>query len=379
MIAAVETLALEVGVAPACGAFEMPRATWYRRHRPKPAVAPRPTPARALSPPEREKVLGVLHSPAFVDQAPPAIVATLLDRGEYLCSWRTMYRLLAGEHEVRERRDQLRHPVYHRPEVLAEGPNRLWSWDITYLRGPIKWLHFYLYVILDVFSRKVVAWMVADCESAELARELISVGCERERIDRHQLILHSDRGAPMKSKTVSQLLADLEVTRSLSRPHVSNDNPFSESHFKTLKYRPDFPRVFGCIEDARSHCRAFFDWYNNNHRHSGIAWLTPSDVHDGRSTQVLAVRQAALTAAYAAHPERFVRKPPAVAQLPEAVWINPPAAKKLLQDCPGTTIATSLDLNHDLVSEVEATPAGWSPAVDPSLIEAVAVEASALH
>lgn len=379
MIAAVETLALDVGVARACDALEVPRATWYRRHRPKRALAPRPTPARALSAPEREKVLGVLHSPGFVDQAPPTIVATLLDRGEYLCSSRTMYRLLAGEHEVRERRDQLRHPVYHRPEVLAVGPNRLWSWDITRLRGPGKWQGFYLYVILDVFSRKVVAWMVADRESAELARDLISIACVREGIDRNQLILHSDRGAPMTSKTVSQLLADLEVTRSLSRPHVSNDNPFSESHFKTLKYRPDFPPVFGCIEDARSHCRAFFDWYNNHHRHSGIAWLTPSDVHDGRAPQMLAVRQETLTAAYAAHPERFVKKPPAVTQLPEAVWINPPAEKKLLQDSPGTTIATSLDQNHHLISEGEAAPAGWSPAVDSSLREADVVEAVALH
>lgn len=379
MITAVETLAIEVGVAAACDALEMPRSTWYRRHRPKPDLAPRPTPARALSPVEREKVLGMLHSPCFVDQAPPTIVATLLDRGEYLCSSRTMYRLLASKHEVRERRDQLRHPVYHRPEVLALGPNRLWSWDITRLRGPGKWQGFYLYVILDVFSRKVVAWMVADCESAELARELISVACERERIDRNQLILHSDRGAPMKSKTVSQLLADLEVTRSLSRPHVSNDNPFSESHFKTLKYRSDFPPFFGCIEDARSHCRAFFDWYNNAHRHSGIAWLTPIDVHQGRAPQVLAVRQATLTAAYASHPERFVRKPPVVAQLPEAVWINPPADKKLLQDAPGTTIATSLDQNHHPTSDGEPASAGWSPAVDPSPIEAVAVEAVALH
>jgi putative transposase len=379
MIAAVETLALDVGVAPACDALAVPRATWYRRHRPKPDLVPRPTPARALSPVERERALSVLHSPDFVDQAPATIVATLLDRREYLCSSRTMYRLLAGEHEVRERRNQLRHPVYHRPEVLATGPNQLWSWDITCLRSAVKWQHFYLYVILDVFSRKVVAWMVADRESAELAKELIAVACAREKIDRNQLILHSDRGAPMKSKTVSQLLADLEVTRSLSRPHVSNDNPFSESHFKTLKYRQDFPPFFGSIEDAKTHVRAFFDWYNNHHRHSGIAWLTPSDVHAGRSAQVIAVRQAAMTAAYAAHPERFVRKPPVIAQLPEAVWINPPTTKELLQDSSGTTIATSLDLSYHPISEGDAASAGWSPAVASSLIEAVAVEAVALH
>ena len=379
MITAVETLALDVGVAPACNALEVSRSTWYRRHRVKPALAPRPTPARALSPTEREKALGVLHSPDFVDQAPPTIFATLLDRGLYLCSSRTMYRLLESEHEVRERRDQLRHPVYQRPEVLAMGPNRLWSWDITKLRGSIKWQYFYLYVILDVFSRKVVAWMVANRESAELARELISSACERERIDSKQLILHSDRGAPMTSKTVAQLLTDLEVTRSLSRPHVSNDNPFSESHFKTMKYRPDFPPFFGCIEDARSHCRDFFEWYNNHHRHSGIAWLTPADVHEGRSAQVLAARQATLTAAYAAHPDRFVRKPPTVAQLPEAVWINPPAEKKLLHDAPGTTISPAVEQNHHPIFAADQTPAGWSPAVDASLIEAVALEAVALH
>jgi putative transposase len=343
---AVADLARDVGVAPACQALEFSRATWYRQQAPKLPPAARPVSSRALSPAEGQHALGVLHSEPFADLAPPTVVAILLDRGEYLCSARTMYRLLASAAEVRERRNQLRHPVYRKPELLAVAPNQLWSWDITKLRGPVTWTYFYLYVILDVFSRKVVGWMIAERESAELAHILIEETCRREKIDRSQLVLHSDRGSPMKSHSVAQLLANLDVARSLSRPHVSNDNPFSESLFKTLKYCPTFPPCFGSLEDARAFCRKFFDWYNNHHRHSGIAWLTPGDVHHGRAPEVLGLRQIVLNQAYAAHPERFVRRPPTVAQLPKAVWINPPAEKSNAQDQPGATIPGSVEVNY---------------------------------
>jgi putative transposase len=344
-MAAVVELARDVGVAPACRALAFPRATWYRRKKPT-AAAPRPAPQRALATAERQQVLDVLHSERFVDTAPPAVHATLLDEGTWLCSVRTMYRLLAEGGQVRERRDQLRHPVYAKPELLAVRPNQVWSWDITKLKGPIVWTYFHLYVILDIFSRYVVGWLLADRESAPLAEQLISEACAREKVDRAQLTLHSDRGTAMTSKTVAQLLAELDVTRSLSRPHVSNDNPFSESQFKTLKYRPTFPRRFGSLEDARAFCRVFFPWYNTEHRHSGIAFMTPDDVHHGRASRILVARQAALAAAYAAHPERFVGKPPVAAKLPEAVWINPPVQKTTLQEAPRMTISGSDDPNY---------------------------------
>lgn len=322
-MAAITDLAGDVGVASACRAFNFPRATWYRRQRPK-AARRRVAPRRALVPDERQQVLDVLHSERFIDAAPPAVHATLLDEGRWLCSVRTMYRLLAHNGEVRERRDQRRHPTYAKPELLAVRPNQLWSWDITKLRGPVTWNYYQLYVILDVFSRYVVGWLLADREWASLAEDLIREACTRERIDRAQLTLHSDRGAAMTSKTVGQLLSELDVTRSFSRPHVSNDNPYSESQFKTLKYRPAFPRRFGSLEDARTFCRHFFPWYNTQHRHSGIAFMTPDDVHHGRAPQIVAARQVALTAAYVAHPERFVGRPPVAQPLPGAVWINPP-------------------------------------------------------
>ena len=350
MIAAVGELARDIGVAPACKALAFPRATWYRRKKP-PVVAPRPAPPRALDTAERQQVLDVLHSERFVDMAPPAVYATLLDEGTWLCSVRTMYRLLAAGGPVRERRDQLRHPVYAKPELLAVRPNQVWSWDITKLKGPIAWTYFHLYVILDIFSRYVVGWLLADRESASLAEHLISEACARENVDRAQLTLHSDRGTAMTSQTVAQLLAELDVTRSLSRPHVSNDNPFSESQFKTLKYRPTFPRRFGSFEDARAFCRVFFPWYNTEHRHSGIALMTPDDVHHGRAPQILVARQTALAAAYAAHPERFVSKAPVPAKLPESVWINPPVKKRTTQNAPATTISTGVDPNYPLASE----------------------------
>ena len=232
--------------------------------------------------------------------------------------------MLVPAGEIKERRDQLRHPTYKKPELLATGPNQLWSWDITKLRGPEKWNYFYLYVLLDVFSRYTVGWMIAPRESGNLARKMIAQAVHQQRIPPAQLTIHADNGAPMTSKLVALKMADLGVTKSHSRPHVSNDNPYSESHFKTLKYRPEFPDRFGCIEDARQFCQTFFAWYNNEHRHSGIAWLTPRQVHYGQAAGMIEVRQQTLDVAFAKFPERFVRKAPRPQPLPNAVWINPP-------------------------------------------------------
>ncbi len=313
-----------LGIAPTCAALGVSTASYYRRTKPRPAVPPRPTPARALGPSERAAVLEVLHAPRFVDLAPVQVYAHLLDEGCYLCSPRTMYRLLAACQEVRERRDQLRHPRYAAPQLLATRPNAVWSWDITKLLGPVKWTYFYLYVILDVFSRYVVGWMVAHRESARLAQKLIAETCARQGIAPGDLTLHADRGSSMTSKPVALLLADLGVTKTHSRPHVSNDNPFSEAQFKTLKYRPEFPECFGAIEDARGHCRVFFPWYNTEHRHSGIGLLTPHDVHYGLADQRVEARANVLAAAYSAHPERFVVGVPRPPARPTEVWINPP-------------------------------------------------------
>ena len=272
-------------------------------------------------------MLEILHDPEFVDLAPPAVLAKLLDQGEYICSERTMYRILAENDEVRERRNQLRHPLYEKPELLAVGPNELWSWDITKLRGPEKWSYYYLYVILDVFSRYVVGWMVAYREWAILARRLIEASCRRQGIEPDELTIHADRGSSMKSKTVALLLSDLGVTKSHSRPHVSNDNPYSEAQFKTLKYRPEFPKRFGSLEDARLFCGEFFRWYNMEHYHSGLGLMTPYDVHYGLAEERRARRAEVLARAYARHPERFVRGMPRPAELPKEVWINKPVAK----------------------------------------------------
>ncbi len=275
-------------------------------------------------PDERRRVLDVLHEPRFVDLAPAEVYATLLDEGAHLCSERTMYRVLAENEEVRERRSIARHTHYTAPELLATRPNELWSWDISKLKGPAKWTWYHLYVVLDVFSRYVVGWMLAHRESAALAERLISTSCERHRILPGQLTVHADRGSSMTSKPVALLLADLGVTKTHSRPHVSNDNPYSESQFKTMKYRPDFPERFGSIEHGRMHCVDFFRWYNDEHRHSGIGMLTPHDVHYGLAEMRHAERALVLQAAYAAHPERFVRQVPTPPALPTAAWINKP-------------------------------------------------------
>ena len=269
--------------------------------------------------------LNVLAFPRFVDRAPAEVAATLLDEGQYLCSERTMYRLLAANQPVRERRNQRDHPQYTKPELVATGPNQTWSWDITKLLGPKKWTYFYLYVVLDIFSRYAVGWMVADRENSALAGRLIEQTCHKQGVQPQVLTLHSDRGAPMTSKCTAQLLADLGITRSLSRPQVSDDNPFSEAQFKTLKYHPGFPGRFDDIHAAIALCRSFFPWYNTEHRHGGIAMLTPDDVHHGRAHTVLQQREQTLRDAWDHHPERFVRGIPKPLPIPEAVWINPPA------------------------------------------------------
>lgn len=317
-------LAPAVGTAVACLAVGASRAGYYRRQQPPRPPAekkPRQPSPRALSVAERTAVLTELNSPRFVDQAPAQVQAKLLDEGLYLCSTRTMYRLLDDADEVRERRKQLQHPTYHKPELIAHAPNQVWSWDITLLLGPTKGSRFQRYVILDIFSRYVVGWMLASRECSQLAARLIRETCDKEQVLPEQLTIHADRGPAMKSHNVAQLLAALGVDKSHSRPHVSNDNPFSESQFKTLKYRPDFPDRFASFDEALAFCTEFFPWYNQEHYHSGIGLLTPSAVHHGHAPHIVAQRQQILTAA---HPERFVHGLPKPQPVPLAVWINPP-------------------------------------------------------
>ncbi len=323
----VTEMAPRLGVALTCAALALPRATYYRGQQPRPEPKPRPAPVRALPPEEREQVLAVLHEPRFVDLAPAQVYATLLDEDRYLCSERTFYRVLAENTEVRERRDQLRHPHYAAPELLATRPNELWSWDITRLLGPTKWTYYYLYVVLDVFSRYVVGWMLAQRELARLAETLIAESCGRQEIAPGQLTVHADRGSAMTSKPVALLMADLGVTKSHSRPHVSNDNPFSESQFKTMKYRPDFPDRFGSVEHGRSFCGDFFPWYNTEHHHVGLGLFTPHDVHYSLAAAKREKRALVLADAFAKNPERFPNGRPSPRPLPTAVWINPPKAR----------------------------------------------------
>ena len=328
--AAVEELAPLVGMRPACRALGAAPATIYRHRRPPTPRARRPrgAPARALCPAEREQVLAELRSERFVDASPATVWATLLDEGRYLCSQRTMYRLLAGNGETKERRDQLRHPVYARPELLAARPNEVWSWDITKLKGPATWTYYYLYAVLDVFSRYVVAWTVQMRESGDLAKDLIGQALTQQQVARGTLTVHADRGSSMTSKPVAFLLADLGVTKTHNRPYTSSDNPYSEAHFKTLKYRPAFPARFASIEEARAFCREFFAWYNHEHRHSGIGLMAPAAVHYGRAQEIRDQRALVLEAAYALTPERFVSQPPRPPALPTAAWINKPDAEE---------------------------------------------------
>lgn len=332
---AITVLAPVVGVSQACAAVGRPRPTHYRWHRKsaapvKPVREPRPQP-RALSSWERTEVVEVLHEERFVDLSPGEVYAVLLDEGRYLCSESTMYRLLRDQHgQVAERRRQAIHPARVKPELVAHGPNQCWSWDITKLHGPAKWTYYYLYSIIDIYSRYTVGWMLATKESKELAERLLADTIAKQDIEPCQLTIHADRGSSMASKPVAFLLADLGVTKSHSRPHCSNDNPFSESQFKTLKYRPDFPDTFGSLEDARAFCAAFFRWYNLAHRHSGIGMHTPFDVHHGYADTVRQARATTLATAYAANPERFVRKHPEPPELPGTAWINRPEPENSL-------------------------------------------------
>jgi transposase InsO family protein len=323
MSAAVE-LAVTVGIVAACTALAVARATYYRRTAVAVPPGSRPSPPRALGHAERAVVLAELNSQRFVDLAPREVYARLLDEGRYLCSISTMYRVLADAGEVRERRDVLRHPSYTKPELVAIAPNEVWSWDITKLRGPRKGSYFCLYVVLDLFSRYVVGWMLAPTENGALAGELIDEACAKQGIAPGSLTLHNDRGAPMKARSLAVTLAELGVLHSFSRPQVSDDNPYSEAQFKTLKYMPGFPARFASLDHARSFLRRFFAWYNDEHRHTGLNLHTPADVHYRRAAAVTAARQVILDAALVAHPERFVRKAPSAALPPAAVWINPP-------------------------------------------------------
>ncbi len=373
---AADDLAQDVGVSQACDALDVPRASFYRRRdrqteSARDASSKSRTSSRALPESEREKVRQTLYSERFMDKSPYQVYATLLDDGEYLCSVRTMYRILDEDNASKERRNQLKRPNYTKPELLATGPNQVWSWDITKLLGPQKWTYYYLYVILDIFSRYVVGWMLAHREKDDLATKLIQETIEKQSVCEDQLIIHSDRGSSMTSHSVSQLLISLGVTKSHSRPHVSNDNPFSESQFKTMKYRPEFPDRFGCYEDGLSHCRQFFNWYNDEHYHSGIGLVTPASLHYGQASEIVASRQSTLELAYAAHPERFVNGVPAPPELPSAVWINPPSRddaneKKRLPEinCPQKPQDASLThprSDYPSASCVPAEPASVSP------------------
>jgi len=334
MIELVNQAAPELGVAASCKALGLPRATFYRRRHgevygPKP---PRKRSPRALSEEERQAVLDALHEPRFVDLPPAEVYAQLLDEGKHLGSIRTMYRILAANDEVRERRRQTVHPPRVTPRLRATAPNQVWTWDITKLLGPKKWTYFYLYVVLDLFSRYIVGWMLAERESASHAKRLLTETCARQGIERDSLILHQDRGAPMTSKTFAQACADLGVTKSFSRPRVSNDNPFSESNFKTLKNQPNFPGRFDGYPHARGYVEDFVDWYNNEHHHVGLGLMTPADVHHGLAEAKQLERAKVLADAFAAHPERFPHGPPKPPQLPTEAWINQP---------PDTTIVAS--------------------------------------
>ena len=328
---AVNRLALDVGLRRACATLNVNRSGVYRKdarrrhlHPSSAPPSPRPPAPLAFDATERHAVMAVLCSERFADCAPPTIYATLLDEGVYVGSVRTLYRRLADNSQTRERRDQLRHPAYAKPELLAVQANAVWSWDITKLKGPAKWTCFHLYVILDIFSRYVVGWMIALKESAALAEQLIADTLAKQGIAPNTLTLHADRGTSMRSKPVAALLVDLEVAKSHSRPHVSDDNPYSKAQFKTLKYRPDFPERFGSIEDARAHCRAFFTWYNTEHRHSGIGYMAPEAVHYGHAHVLFQRRAVTLDAAFRANPKRFKGNAPRPPKLPIAAWINPP-------------------------------------------------------
>jgi putative transposase len=323
MSAAIQVMP-KTGVVAILTALGVSVATFYLRRKPKAPLPPRPTPARALSSVERQSILDVLHEERFQDLPPAEIVTTLLGEGRYLGSERTVYRVLAANAEVKERRNQLVHPAYAKPELVATRPNQVYSWDITKLLTFEKFVYLYLYVVMDIFSRYVVGWMLADKENATLAARLIEETMAKQHVEPGEITLHADRGAPMRSKLLAELLSKLDAVRSFSRPHTSNDNPFSESAFKTLKYHPTFPKKFHGDVDGRAFCKPYFDWYNDEHHHSGIALLTPAEVHFGRADEALKRRHEVKLAGYHAHSERFVKGPPRIDELPPAVYINPP-------------------------------------------------------
>ncbi len=358
MMEMAQSFVLALGVAAVCVALGLSRATWYRFAQqaisPAPAlpsldhnvpskksvVAPKVlvhSHPRALTDSEEAKVLDVLHETRFQDKAPAQIYAALLDEGVRLCSIRTMYRILHKHGEVHERRQNAMRPLYIRPELLATAPNQLWSWDITLLRGPHAGTYYYLYVMIDVFSRYVVGWMVAQAQNASLAKRFISATCKKQGIKAQQLNIHNDRGAPMTARSTMDLLRRMEIKQTFSRPRVSDDNPYSESHFKTLKYRPNFPNRFPSLEATRSFLIGFFKWYNEEHFHSGIALLPPSIVHHGRSEEVLLKRDKVLQSAFLGHPERFVNGAPKAPRPPTEVWINRPTerSEKVQAGLPG--------------------------------------------
>ncbi len=368
MIQTAAALAARTDVSTACRVLGIPRSTLYRMRQP---VSPTPAsgtqraqPARALCDDEKQAVRTLLNSVRFQDRSPRQVYAALLDEGEYLCHWRTMYRILDEYQEVRERRNQLRHPVYAKPELLATGPNQLWSWDITKLRGPAPWTYDYLYVMLDVFSRYVVGWLLAERESAALAGELTAAACTKQAIQPGQLTIHADRGSAMLAKSMTLLMSDLGVNKSHSRPHVSDDNPYSEAQFRTLKYSPGYPDRFGSLADARQWSQTFFTWYNQEHHHTSLGLLTPADVHYGRAAQKLAQRQGVLRQAYSAHPERFVNGLPTTTTLPTAVWINPPSPAAWSQ----TPSPVPL-VNQHLDEAQDATTLGAADAEDRATLE----------
>ena len=328
VVAKVTEMGTVCGVTEACQVLAVPRSWYYRQQAGAPVAPmqnrPRPQPAHALSLVEKDRVATTLNSDRFCDLAPRQVYAQLLDEGLYLCHWRTMYRILAENGQVQERRPQRAPRVYHKPRLRATGPNQVWSWDITLLPGPTRGHFYYLYVILDVYSRYVVGWLLALCESAELAETLVATTCIKQGIQREQLTLHADRGSAMRSLTLAQLLSELGVAKSHTRPYTPNDNPFSEAQFKTLKYRPDYPGQFSNWESAQNWLQAFFYWYNQQHCHTGLALMTPAVVHYGRADRVSGKRQQVMDMAYKIHPERFRGGRPAVAAPPQEVWINPP-------------------------------------------------------
>ncbi len=377
MLAAAQELAATVGVAAACRTLGLPRSSYYHAHRSSKPADPvrRPSrPSQALSPTEEQAIRELLTSERFVDQAPRTVYATLLDEGQYVCSWRTMYRLLRRDLASRERRAQRRRPLYAAPELLATAPRQVWSWDITKLRGPTPGVWYNLYVVLDIFSRKIVGWLLDRREEAALAEALIAESCHREGIQPNQVTLHADRGAPMTSKTLAELLLDLGVAQSHSRPSISDDNPYSEAQFKTMKYGPSYPERFTNLEAARAWVRWFVDWYNQEHKHSGIALLSPDVVHSGQAPAVIAARQATLDAAYERHPERFAHGRPQAPQLASEVGINLPRTSATE---PTTATAEALPM-EGAGSRVPAAqrPLDPAPSIGQAASEVLALEVS---